>query len=106
MSSQLPAVLWILVAIQFCLFYLYLFDPWNAEALTQSHEIVRRCRKKSCQTEPATFIGETTDYSGNYRIVRFFQSQVTAENWEFEDVTLVTQTNLRNLHFLIPLAKR
>ena len=53
-----------------------------------------------------TFIGETIDYSGNYRIVRFYMSTIASNDWSFEDVTLATQTSINNLHYIIQLAKR
>jgi len=52
------------------------------------------------------FVGETYDYSGEYRIIRFYRSEGFQSDWEWNDVTLATQGSLNRLHFLPEILKR
>lgn len=54
------------------------------------------------------FSGETYDYSGEYRIVRFHRSEgaVFKNSWEWNDVTLATQGSLDKLSYLTGIADR
>lgn len=51
------------------------------------------------------FSGETYDYTGEYRIVRFFNSNGFDVNWDWNDVTLVTHASLDKLYLLRNLVK-
>ncbi|CAG5111509.1 Oidioi.mRNA.OKI2018_I69.chr2.g5811.t1.cds [Oikopleura dioica] len=48
------------------------------------------------------FAGETYDYSGEYRIIRFYKTDDRnfGESWEWNDLTLVTQSTLKTLAHL------
>ena len=51
-------------------------------------------------------VGETYDYSGEYRIIRFFRSEGLAADWAWNDLTLATQGSLNRLSYLKELVRR
>ncbi|CAK8679655.1 unnamed protein product [Clavelina lepadiformis] len=50
--------------------------------------------------------GETLDYSGQYRIVRFYKSEGIIDDYLFHDVTIATQCSINHLHHLVELVER
>ena len=47
--------------------------------------------------ERELFSGETYDYTGEYRIVRFYEQNSFETEWQWDDVTLVTHASMDKL---------
>lgn len=65
--------------------------------------------KKGAQELPEVkqlLCGETLDYSGQYRIIRFFRFNGLPTSYRYQDVTLVTQCSVNHLHHLAELAQK
>ena len=50
--------------------------------------------------------GETFDYSGEYRIIRFYKHLGVPSNWTFHDVTIATQCSINHMHHIVHLTNR
>uniref|UniRef100_H2ZCX2 Beta-1,4-glucuronyltransferase 1 n=1 Tax=Ciona savignyi TaxID=51511 RepID=H2ZCX2_CIOSA len=50
--------------------------------------------------------GETLDYSGEYRIVRFYKFKGITSDFNYFDVSLATQCSINHLHHLVELLDR
>jgi len=47
--------------------------------------------------------GETLDFSGQYRVIRFYRFDGIPSNYSYQDVTLTTQCSVNHLHHLVDL---
>ena len=50
--------------------------------------------------------GETFDYSGEYRIIRFYKNLGIPKDWTFHDITLASQCSINHMHHVVNLVER
>lgn len=50
--------------------------------------------------------GETFDYSGEYRLIRFYKHLGMPPEWTFHDVTIATQCSINHMHHVVHLTER
>ena len=101
-SCIFPFLVWLLVTFE--IIFLFGKDQINVT------DRPRRSARIWSDTEATgstreLFSGETYDYTGEYRIVRFYNSNGFHNDWNWNDVTLVTHASLDNLHLLSKLVQ-
>jgi len=67
-------------------------------------DFLKSVRTSSLQIK-RTLTGETLDYSGQYKIIRFYRFNGLEKKFSHNDITLVTQCSINHLHHLVDLVK-
>ncbi|CBY11715.1 unnamed protein product [Oikopleura dioica] len=112
MTHEIPFIFWPLLFIQILLFYKKSAGQAEVEENLNSRKSPRAAlsRARSLQEETRGdnfvhhFLGETSDYTGDYRIIRYYMSSGFAG--DYEDITLATFATVVDIRQLWKLARK
>ena len=88
-----PFILWVVIFVQLIL----LTD--NEQNDQFDNDLIGARGRTRRNDERELFSGETYDYTGEYRIVRFYEQNSFEAEWQWDDVTLVTHASMDKAWF-------